>query len=1046
MGYKRALLLRWSRRDRLTVVVVAVTVAFLVGSGLLLVAASTHTSTIAGEFTTSTTATYYDSYATAEAEAPPDAVVFPIADVTVSAAGTPAASDGSGSRTSGRLLGVPPDAPTAISDASVPWQQAQLPPAPESGVRGPVERSTATTVDGPAGSRVVDVSPHPTNGSLFPDAWYVANASTVEDVGATGAIVLDTAPTGDDPGYVPERGTAVLAALLFFLAGMGQLLDVLSLATVGGAVLVLIVVYNVVRMTVRDRMELIKVVRATGGTPRGVLVLFGCRSGLIVATGVALGYAIGVIVTNAIVNVGVYVGVPISLSPTVTSRFVRLLAPALVGFVAVGVLAGLLAARPATLYPPARLSTVPGVHPTRPNRSETGRLRAALTPQLLDTRALVPTAMTLAVFAVVVILVTSLAGAIGPLANTSGGTVTEAGAPHLLASQVDTGYASALRSQDIQASPESLLMQASDGSPYVARGANYTAFATLSAATIVDGRSPKAADEAVIGRDLATTLGVGVGDTVTLGGSTSPAVTRVRIVGEFTAAGIYDDELIVPLETAYHLTNKPGVVQFVRTSGVAPTGDGRETNGNDSVAVTGVSVETPVTTGQRVPVDVDLRNFADERHTHRLVVTAGNRTREREVTLPPGRSEQVTVGFEFEEPGNRTVGVDSYARSVTVLPRDALALAVVPESGPPGEPMLVAVRTIDDRPVADAIVRVGDGMARTDERGVARIELPPESGEYELTARKDGRQRTTERIRVAEGAGKQFVADVTVTPQTASVLARPTANVTLANPWAEPLTREVTVASPTRTVSRTVTLEPGEVVAVEADVVGDVSADERASPGTYTVRVATAGRTLASTEYTIEGDDRLFGALASSGSYSGGSGVGRAVESIFGNLQVLLTAMVALAALTTIGSTTATFAQAVHARRRAIGVHRATGATARQVLTQVLLDACRLSVPATVVGLAVALAVGLTLEATGALTVFGVRLSATASPPVLLGTALGALVLACTSALLATIPFVTASPTTLLADAGADRDPDSNPDASSFERRRSSPDGYRADD
>ncbi len=34
MGYRNALLFRWSRRDRLTVVVVAVTAAFLIGTVL----------------------------------------------------------------------------------------------------------------------------------------------------------------------------------------------------------------------------------------------------------------------------------------------------------------------------------------------------------------------------------------------------------------------------------------------------------------------------------------------------------------------------------------------------------------------------------------------------------------------------------------------------------------------------------------------------------------------------------------------------------------------------------------------------------------------------------------------------------------------------------------------------------------------------------------------------------------------------------------------------------------------------------------------------
>ena len=226
---------------------------------------------------------------------------------------------------------------------------------------------------------------------------------------------------------------------------------------------------------------------------------------------------------------------------------------------------------------------------------------------------------------------------------------------------------------------------------------------------------------------------------------------RVQVVGEFAAAGIYDDQLIVPLETAYHLTNKPGVVQFIRTSDATPTGNWTT---NDSVTVTSLSVESPITAGERVSVRTRVRNFADERRTRRLVLSAGNETRERTVTLPPGKSKQLTVRFEFESPGNRTIEVGSHAGSIAVLPRNALDLPAVPDSGPPGEPLAVAVRTVDDRPVANATVRVGNRTAWTGERGVARIELPAASGEYELTATKGDRSRATERIRVAEGVRK----------------------------------------------------------------------------------------------------------------------------------------------------------------------------------------------------------------------------------------------------------------------------------------------------
>ena len=79
MSYRRALLFRWSREDRLAVAVVAVTVAFLVGTTLFVFAASTQTATLAADFESTGSATYYESTAEAEAAAPPDAVVLPVA-------------------------------------------------------------------------------------------------------------------------------------------------------------------------------------------------------------------------------------------------------------------------------------------------------------------------------------------------------------------------------------------------------------------------------------------------------------------------------------------------------------------------------------------------------------------------------------------------------------------------------------------------------------------------------------------------------------------------------------------------------------------------------------------------------------------------------------------------------------------------------------------------------------------------------------------------------------------------------------------------------
>jgi hypothetical protein len=171
------------------VLVVAVTVAFLVGSGLLLTAADTQTTTIAGEFVSSTTATYYDSYAEARARATNEAIVVPTAEVALAGEGTggigaSATADGPGEANAGtrRVVGIPEEAPETISDASVPWREARIPPRPESGVDGPVE-STTVRLDGPNATVNTTLSPHPTNASLLPDSWYIADSRSSNESG-----------------------------------------------------------------------------------------------------------------------------------------------------------------------------------------------------------------------------------------------------------------------------------------------------------------------------------------------------------------------------------------------------------------------------------------------------------------------------------------------------------------------------------------------------------------------------------------------------------------------------------------------------------------------------------------------------------------------------------------------------------------------------------------------------------------------------------------------------------------------------------------------
>ena len=231
--------------------VIAVTVAFLVGTTLFVFATSTQTATLAADFESTGSATYYGSTADAEAAAPPEAVVLPVAEVT--------GPDGQDTL----AVGVPEGTDREFGGRRLEWN------GPTRGALN--ERATHDL----RGETTVTVEVGPRSGSVLAPSWYTVAPETVARLGETGALVID--PASDERGETPLRGV-----LRFFTAGTQQALGVVALIAVAGGLLVGITAYSTTRMTVLDRREDLRVVRATGGTPRTVLGLFALRASTVI--------------------------------------------------------------------------------------------------------------------------------------------------------------------------------------------------------------------------------------------------------------------------------------------------------------------------------------------------------------------------------------------------------------------------------------------------------------------------------------------------------------------------------------------------------------------------------------------------------------------------------------------------------------------------------------------------------------------------------------------------------------------------------------------
>ena len=986
VSYRTVLLTRWARREWLAVAVVALAVAFLTGTALLLLAAGTQTAGVAAQFNDPGRAMYVENVS--RAAQPTRGTTLPVTSVVSNR-----------STTSGRAVGIPPD---------VGFAGARLRATQGSGVtRGQLASPRSQLLRGPDGSLAVTVRPRPADGSVFPPRWYVADAGTVRALGATDAfIVTDAPPTRT------TRGVPLVGALAFFVLGTREAISALGVAALGAGLLVGVTVFSVARMSVRERRDTIRIARATGAAPQTILVLFTLRAGLVTATGVALGYAGGVITAHGAVSLAIALGIPTTLPVAVSPAAVRLLVPLFLGVVATGLVAGGLAVRPAVRGPVRTVGRLP-------DRGGRSRLPSPLRPRLLGWRVLVPTTATLTAFVVFAVLIAGLAGAAGPVVATNDAVVTEPRSTHPVSSQLPAAYAEAVREQGIPASGEILLFEAYNGRPYLARGAAFGPFANTSGATLRAGRPHTAPDEAVIGADLATTLDLEVGDRLTVGGSTRPAVTRVRIVGVFDAAGARDDQLLVSLPTARHLAGiGPGQVHFIRAERIP------EASTSAGIEVTDLAVDEAIA-GETLSVEVAVRNLGLEPATRTVTVRYRGAARTRTVSLPPAGTETLTVTFPAGDAGTSQLQAGNRSTTATVRNATTLLLEGVPPSIPPDSEPRVRVTDATGTPVPDATLTVANRTRRTTADGTARLPPLPE-GTYTVEVAADGRT-TTATLTVAPTAAYHLDTAVRVTPATPTLLTRPEVTVRLMNPWNRTLRRTVTVATSPRTVTRPVALAPGETRRLNIRL-------PRQSPGAYEITVTANGTTLATRSYEVTGDERAVAALASSGRTSS-SGIGEAIAVAFGNLRVVFAALLALAAAMTVGGTAAVFTQAVHARHRTFGIYRATGAGPTRVLWLIGRDALLLGMMGGALATVIATA-GLTgLAALGYLTAFGVRLPTTLGLAGTVGVIAGGVVVTGIGAALAAADVLAAEPSALL---GPDRPRE--PDRST-ERREADRDG-----
>uniref|UniRef100_UPI0023F14520 ABC transporter permease n=1 Tax=Haloquadratum walsbyi TaxID=293091 RepID=UPI0023F14520 len=697
-----------------------------------------------------------------------------------------------------------------------------------------------------------------------------------------------------------------------------------------------------------------------------------------------------------------FLSIPTTLSAQLTPRVVSLLFPAFTAFVIVGVIAGAIAAWRTVRLDPGAI--------TRGSSTRRG-LRKQLQTKFIDWETVVPALATLAVFMCFLFVLFGVIGSIGPLAGAGQQTITEPGTPNPVASDVPVAYADAFRTQEITASPEIILFEVVNGEPVLARGVNFTAYREFTEMSIQDGRLAQTPNEAVIGGDLAQSSEISVGETILIGGSTTPAFTRVKITGRYTATGIEDDQLLVSLPTARTLGGvRSDAVNIIRTRELTVSSN------QSTIVVTGAQAARK---NGELGVQLSVRNPGLQSDTRVLQVTIGEQSRTVSVSVDAQQSSEVFIKTTQIEQSDQRIRVGDFESTVGLTTGGgggnnggntgssdiSLSIpSVVPANSTPQVRL-----TRGGTAVENAQIRYRNTTRQTNAEGRTRLPFDtPGAVTLTIVTAESQFERT---VNVRRGIDRPLDMSLVIDPSQPSIFTKPTVEVSVNNRWNTVREEQIQINGPERQQTQSVQLSPGE------STVRTFSLAQRPA-GRYTVEAMTTGTggERVNETYSVQGDERLGAALAQSGRYTAGGGITQGIQVVFSNIEVLIGAIIILLMVMTLGSSTAAFTRSVQTTRRKIGIHRATGADPYTILLNIARDAALIGVVASVGALGVAMLLIEILLSTGALRAFGIVLRPQYSGLSVSVALIGGTGLAIVSAVLAASTIVWSQPSRLFND------------------------------
>jgi putative ABC transport system permease protein len=190
----------------------------------------------------------------------------------------------------------------------------------------PLGNTTSLIISTESSTQTINItSAYTFTSAIFPDDWILASTETLRsldtDFSDSYSFVVIPSDNGRALEYFEKEGHYIMqsvSVVKFFELGFYQVEDNLWGVVISSALIIIILVYNIMRIEIQFRVPDIKIIRYVGASPMVVLGVFLMQALFISFIGAILGISLGIIAANAIVSASQFMGFASVLVPQIT--------------------------------------------------------------------------------------------------------------------------------------------------------------------------------------------------------------------------------------------------------------------------------------------------------------------------------------------------------------------------------------------------------------------------------------------------------------------------------------------------------------------------------------------------------------------------------------------------------------------------------------------------------------------------------------------------------------------------------------------------------